>query len=69
MNSRYSSAPRRGFLGEPGPTWLGWWVRWAFILFWPLCFGLVAVEVVWLVLIAAVAALAVTGRRRARRKV
>jgi hypothetical protein len=38
-------------------------------LFWPLCFGLVAVEVVWLVLIAAVAALAVTGRRRARRKV
>jgi hypothetical protein len=69
MNMRHSSAPRRGFLGEPGPTWLGWWVKWAVIFFWPLMFGLVAVEVVWLVLAGLVAALAVTGRRRARRKV
>jgi hypothetical protein len=56
--------PRRA---DAGPTWLAWWIGWAFLLFWPLCFGLVAVEVLWLVLVAGISWLAVTGRRRARR--
>lgn len=50
------------------PTWLAWWLMWAFLLFWPLCFGLIAVEVIWLVLAAAAAALAITGRRKAARR-
>lgn len=55
--------PRR----QSPPSWLAWWIGWAFLLFWPLCFGLVAVEVLWLVLVAGISWLAVTGRRRARR--
>ncbi len=53
---------------DAGPTWGAWWVKWAFILFWPLCFGLVAVEVIWLVLVLGIASLAVTGRRKAQRR-
>jgi hypothetical protein len=44
---------------DPGPTWLLWWLKWAF--------GLIAVEVIWLVLVLGIAWLAVTGRRKARR--
>jgi hypothetical protein len=53
---------------DAGPTWLAWWIGWAFLLFWPLCFGLAVVEAIWLLLIAGIAALAVTGRRRAARR-
>lgn len=51
-----------------GPTWAAWWLGWALLLFWPLCFGLIAVEVIWLVLAGGIAALAVTGRRKAARR-
>jgi hypothetical protein len=40
----------------------------AVLLFWPLMFGLVAVEVVWLVLVTGIAWLAITGRRKAARR-
>ena len=53
---------------DSGPTWLAWWLGWVLLLFWPLCFGLVAVEVLWLVLVLGTAALAVSGRRKAARR-
>lgn len=61
----YAQRPRRR---NGAPTWLAWWIGWAFLLFWPLCFGLIAVEVVWLVLAAGIAWLAVTGKRKAGRR-
>lgn len=63
----YSDRPRRGT--DPGPTWLAWWIMWAVIWFWPLMLGSVAGEVVWALFAGGIAWLAVTGRRRARRKV
>jgi len=49
-------------------TWLAWWLWWAFVLFWPLAFGLIAVGVIWLALVLGVAWLAVTGRRAGPRR-
>lgn len=58
---RTNPRPRRL---DAGPTWLAWWVKWALILFWPLIFGMVAAEAVWIVLIGIVALLAWTGHRK-----
>jgi hypothetical protein len=60
-----STAPRRR---DPGPTWLAWWIGWAFVYCWPLCFGWVIGEVFWLAFVLAVTVLAVTGRQKAARK-
>lgn len=62
---RINQRPRRR---DAGPTWAAWWIKWAVILFWPLMFGLIAVEVIWLILVLGIAALAITGKRKAARR-
>jgi hypothetical protein len=54
--------PRR----QGGPTWLAWWLTWAFLLFWPLALGWWPLEIGWLAVLAVTAFLAVTGARQAR---
>lgn len=55
--------PRR----DRGPTWLAWWLMWAFLLFWPLALGWWPLEVGWLAVAGLTAGLAVTGRNRGPR--
>ena len=57
--------PRRA---DAGPTWLAWWIGWAFLLFWPLAMGRWPLEVLWLAVLGVVAWLAVTGARQARNR-
>jgi hypothetical protein len=55
--------PRR----QGRPTWLAWWITWAFLLFWPLALGWWPLEILWLTGLGLTALLAVTGRRRGPR--
>lgn len=54
---------------EARPTYLWWWLKWAFVLFWPLLIPGIGpvIEAVWLAVFAGIGIAAWTGRRRARR--